>query len=234
MSLNKQKEKTRHHQYYLDHKEKMNKQSIQWDKTIKQKAIENLGGKCKRCGIKENLQLHHKYYAKDSIRPTQHESGRATVNRAKESLEHPERFNLLCLSCHNSVEPKRKKFVSLAGFEEIRSEVKEMVQAQFSETFLKGEDINELGITKLKILDEGSYVKGNYGDQLQVRVLANDKEKKKFKWSLASKPNDMLIKMFGKDTAEWVGKEVEVTTEPNKKGNPSVVVKPQGIQGKVG
>lgn len=112
------------------------------------------------------------------------------------------------------------------------AEVKNMVQAQYSETFLKGEDIASLGITKLKILDEGSYVKGNYGEQLQVRVLANDKDKKKFKWSLAAKPNDTLIKMFGKDTAEWVGKEIEVTTEPNKSGKSSVVVKePQGKLG---
>ena len=111
------------------------------------------------------------------------------------------------------------------------SEVKEMVQAQFSETFLKGDDIISLGITKLKILDEGSYVKGNYGEQLQVRVLANDKDKKKFKLSLGSKLNDQLITFFGKDTAEWVGKEVEVTTEPNKSGKPSIVAKPQGKQG---
>ena len=104
-------------------------------------------------------------------------------------------------------------------------EGEKMVQAQFSERFLKGEDINELGITKVKILDEGSYVKGNFGDQLQVRILANDRDKTKFKWSLGSKPNDQLIKLFGKDTAEWVGKEVEVGSEPNKKGNPSVFVK---------
>ena len=100
-----------------------------------------------------------------------------------------------------------------------------MVQAQLSERFLKGEDVIEMGITKLKILDEGSYVKGNYGEQLQVRVLANDLEKTKFKWSLGAKANDTLIKTYGKDTAEWVGKEIEVATEPNKKGNPSVIVK---------
>ena len=107
-----------------------------------------------------------------------------------------------------------------------------MVQAQYSETFLKGEDIISLGITKLKILDEGSYVKGNYGEQLQVRVLANDKDKKKYKWSLSNKPNDQLISLFGKDTAEWVGKEIDITTETNKNNKPSIVVKTS--QGKLG
>ena len=110
---------------------------------------------------------------------------------------------------------------------------KNMVQAQYSETFLKGEDVNSMGITKLKILDEGSYVKENYGGQLQVRVLANDKDKKKYKWSLNSKANDQLINLFGKDTAEWVGKEIEIGTEQNKSGKPSVIVtqKPQGKLG---
>ena len=108
---------------------------------------------------------------------------------------------------------------------------RKMVQAQFSETFLKGEDIISSGITKLKILDEGSYVKGNYGEQLQVRVLANDKDKKKYKWSLGAKANDQLINLFGKDTAEWVGKEIDVTTEPNKSGKPSIVLTPQKKQG---
>ena len=115
------------------------------------------------------------------------------------------------------------EFNELSGVD--RNSEKQMVQAQYSETFLKGEDVNLLGITNLKILDEGSYVKGNYGEQLQVRVLANDKDKKKFKWSLGNKANDTLISLFGKDTAEWVGKIIEIKTEPNKSGNPSIVIK---------
>lgn len=115
------------------------------------------------------------------------------------------------------------EFNELSGVD--RNSEKNMVQAQYSETFLKGEDVNLLGITNLKILDEGSYVKGNYGEQLQVRVLANDKDKKKFKWSLGNKANDTLISLFGKDTAEWVGKIIEIKTEPNKSGNPSIVIK---------
>lgn len=90
-----------------------------------------------------------------------------------------------------------------------------------------------MGITKLKILEEGSYVTGNFGEQLQVRVLANDLEKKKFKWSLGSKANDSLIRLFGSDTAEWVGKEIDVGTEANKKGNPSIIVKSSLIQKKI-
>lgn len=93
-----------------------------------------------------------------------------------------------------------------------------MVQAQLSETFLNGDMVKALNISTLKILDEGQYVKGNFGEQLQIRVLANDPEKRKFKWSLPASVNDFLIKTFGKDTAEWVGKEIKVTTEVGKKG----------------
>lgn len=91
-----------------------------------------------------------------------------------------------------------------------------MVQAQLSESFLKGSEVKALGITTLKILDEGQYVNGKFGQQLQVRVLANDLEKRKFKWSLPAVANDKLIKLYGKDTAEWVGKEIKISTTPNK------------------
>lgn len=91
-----------------------------------------------------------------------------------------------------------------------------MVQAQLSESFLKGAEVKALGITTLKILDEGQYVNGKFGQQLQIRVLANDPEKRKYKWSLPAVANDTLIKRYGKDTAEWVGKEIKVSTKPNK------------------
>lgn len=76
-------------------------------KNLRQKVIENLGGKCQDCGTTEKLQLHHRYYAKDSIRPKVHnEAGNQTVRRVKEAIAHPERFSLLCLSCHNRKEPR--------------------------------------------------------------------------------------------------------------------------------
>lgn len=98
-----------------------------------------------------------------------------------------------------------------------------MVQAQLSETFLNGETVKGLNITVLKILDEGQYVKGNFGEQLQIRVLSNDPNKRKYKWSLPSAVNDYLINTFGKDTAEWVGKEIKVSTEVGKKGKLSIL-----------
>jgi len=60
-----------------------------------------LGGKCKNCGSRKKLQLHHKYYARNSIRATQKENGWQTIKRTREAIAHPKRFRLLCLSCHN-------------------------------------------------------------------------------------------------------------------------------------
>ena len=74
-----------------------------------------MGNKCEICKTTEHLQLHHRYYASDSIRPKVHnENGSQTIKRMKEALKYPQRFRLLCLSCHNSIEPKRKKKIPLA------------------------------------------------------------------------------------------------------------------------
>lgn len=93
---------------------------------IRSQALQILGGKCQECGRTDKLQLHHRYYAKDSIRPKVHrECGNRTIKRGKEAIAHPERFELLCLSCHNSKEPRKQKIVNVSLlFEKGKSEVK--------------------------------------------------------------------------------------------------------------
>ncbi len=74
---------------------------------LRKRCLELLGGMCQMCKRVDKLQLHHNYYAKDSIRPKVHrESGNQTKKRMKEAISHPERFSLLCLSCHNKKEPR--------------------------------------------------------------------------------------------------------------------------------
>jgi len=73
-----------------------------------------LGGKCQNCNKKEHLNLHHVKYAEDS--PKWYESGEY-LKRAKEALEHPERFELLCKNCHNKQhenDPEIKSFVKMS------------------------------------------------------------------------------------------------------------------------
>lgn len=88
-------------QYYHDNKLECNERKKRRLLRRRTEIINKLGGKCK-CGTVEKLQLHHKYYAKDSIRPSQKESGWISDSRVSEALKHPERFKLLCLPCHNS------------------------------------------------------------------------------------------------------------------------------------
>lgn len=61
---------------------------------------------CVLCGTKKNLNLHHKEIHKDSCIGKEKESGAYTIRRIKEAIEHPERFAILCLPCHNSIEPR--------------------------------------------------------------------------------------------------------------------------------
>ena len=62
-------------------------------------VLQNLGGKCVNCGTKKRLHLHHVKYEKDSARWVEgkHDPYNA---REKEAYEHPERFELLCVTCH--------------------------------------------------------------------------------------------------------------------------------------
>jgi len=64
---------------------------------IRDQAILNLGGMCKSCFSKDDLQLHHIAYLPLSVRYTEKSD---YWKRAREALEHPERFELLCKKCH--------------------------------------------------------------------------------------------------------------------------------------
>ena len=61
----------------------------------RQKAISLLGGKCEICEDKNRLEFHHLYYAIDSRK--------ATAGIHKEVLQYPERFQLLCATCHRII-----------------------------------------------------------------------------------------------------------------------------------
>jgi len=62
-------------------------------------VLQNLGGKCIRCGTKKRLHLHHVKYEKDSARWVEGKPDPYN-EREKEAYEHPERFQLLCVTCH--------------------------------------------------------------------------------------------------------------------------------------
>lgn len=84
--------------YAENHKEEQIQYKKDWARKIKEKVKEILGTSCSKCGKETTLHLHHKYYAKDSVKPMQH-----GFNRQREAYKHPERFELLCAFCHKQV-----------------------------------------------------------------------------------------------------------------------------------
>jgi len=66
---------------------------------VREQVILNLGGACKSCFSKDGLQLHHVAYLPLSVRYTEKSD---YWKRAREALEYPERFNLLCKICHTA------------------------------------------------------------------------------------------------------------------------------------
>jgi len=70
-------------------------------------VLQNLGGKCVKCCTKKRLHLHHVKYEKDSARWVEgkHDPYNA---REKEAYEHPERFQLLCVSCHGNYHTEQR------------------------------------------------------------------------------------------------------------------------------
>ena len=63
------------------------------------KAFKKLGTFCWACYSTDKLHLHHDYYTKDSAMSSK--SGGHSEKRYREAIIHPERFMVLCSSCHH-------------------------------------------------------------------------------------------------------------------------------------
>ena len=64
---------------------------------VRERAISKLGGTCRSCFTKDDLQLHHIVYLALSVRGYVKSD---YWKRAREAFEYPERFELLCKKCH--------------------------------------------------------------------------------------------------------------------------------------
>lgn len=71
----------------------------------KDRINELLGGLCKACGKTHKLALHHRIrHPVESNYPTHAKSMSVRIKRLAEAESHPERFILLCGSCHVALE----------------------------------------------------------------------------------------------------------------------------------
>ena len=74
----------------------------------RERVLQKLGGKCEGCGAKQRLHLHLIYYSKNSAKWV--EGKHDPYNqREKEADEHPERFLLLCPTCHGDYHKEIQK-----------------------------------------------------------------------------------------------------------------------------
>lgn len=97
------------------------------------------------------------------------------------------------------------------------------MQVEYSETYLKADQVIASSIKSLKILNEGELVNGDYGQKLVLKVFAAGQ---KYKWQLNNTNKDGLIKLFGKETTEWIGKEVKISTKTQENGKKGIILDP--------
>ena len=84
------------------------------------------------------------------------------------------------------------------------------MRLEMSGNYLNGEFAKENDVTKLKILDEPKMVSTEFGEKLQCRVQCNDSNDSQRIWSINKTSQNRLIKLFGNESKEWVGKEVGI------------------------
>lgn len=97
------------------------------------------------------------------------------------------------------------------------------MKVKMSESYLKADQVTASSINKVKLLDEGKFINGQYGQKLEIKVLANGQ---KYIWSVGNKNKDALIKLLGPETAEWIGKEVKIQVKTHDDGFKSIVLDP--------
>ena len=86
---------------------------------IRREAIlERLGGKCFLCDAKAKKGYHlhhHEYHDVESDYPRNSKSFSVRLKRLKEAEVHPERFKVLCPTCHKAISLLEYKEINLAN-----------------------------------------------------------------------------------------------------------------------
>ncbi len=82
---------------------------VEWSKKARMKIMtesrEYLGGRCQLCGSTNNLQFCHIIYAQKFKRDT--------LAAARDVIQHPERYLLLCKECHIHPEKYLKELIDM-------------------------------------------------------------------------------------------------------------------------
>ena len=84
----------------------------EYNAKLRKHAYKKLSEFCWACNSKKHLCLHHDYYASNSVKSDANTGG---SKRYLEAITHPERFIVLCSSCHTKhhMQEKRDKLIEL-------------------------------------------------------------------------------------------------------------------------
>jgi len=91
--------------YYEKNKEYLNKRSREYHKNVVQKRkidlVVSLGGKCQSCGYKKVLKILELHHINPADKEGEHEM------RRKGFVFKPEKYKLLCPTCHREIHQGR-------------------------------------------------------------------------------------------------------------------------------
>ena len=89
------------------------------------------------------------------------------------------------------------------------------MQVEKAPQFIHADDVREYQIEKFKILTEPKLSEGNFGEQLvcEVYAIRKDGSKERAKWTINDRTRTVLIDSYGKETSEWIGKELDISTD---------------------
>lgn len=92
------KKREANRQWYRNHREFKKNWASEYVKKSRQKAIDLLGGQCQVCSDVESLQFHHLYYEENDNR----------FNIWRDVLKKPQKYMLVCFTCHKLIGLQRK------------------------------------------------------------------------------------------------------------------------------
>lgn len=137
------------------------------------------------------------------------------------------------MSCNTARLIHLQKLQLSESRDSITGGVKEMVEIQEAAVggmpYLKKSVVNDQGVKKVKITEEPILVEKEFEGKKSMRVEAicstQVLDPVKVKWTMNATTQNYMIKKYGKNTKDWIGKEIEVAIKQAGSASPGVYPK---------
>ena len=102
-----------------------------------------------------------------------------------------------------------------------------IIQESNGTAYISQKTVRERGIKKLKIISEPDYVDTTYlekptGKKMTCTVETDVIDPKEATWQMNKATNNFLKQLWGDETKNWIGKEIEVNVRSVGNMSPSV------------